>query len=310
MVDRALCAKRESKGIDFKRSFDPQNAGEWCELLKDVVAMANSGGGYILVGVENDGSLASPGSAGAFLSLDPAQITDKLAKYTGVQFEDFGMTEGVRDGQPVGVLEVRAAGRPLIFEKPGTYAIADGKQKTAFGVGTLYVRHGAKSEPATSSDASRIIDRAVQSIRKEWMAGLRRVVNAPTGSRVTVLPPKVRQSSDPDAASIRITSDPRAPEYRLVDPDATHPWRQKELLAEINRILPTESRLNQFDIQAIRKVFPIESESRFFYKGKFGSAQYSPEFRDWLIEEWKADQDFFARVRNDFARLRASHEEA
>ncbi len=304
MIERALQALRESKTVDFKRSFDPENAGEWCELVKDVVSMANSGGGFIVVGVEDDGSLGPAGAAGPLLALDPARITDKVARYTGVQFDDFGIAEGVRNGGAVGVLAVGAASRPLVFDKPGTYPVPDGKQKSAFSVGALYVRHGAKSEPATSSDVARIVERAVQAIRKEWMAGLRRVVNAPAGSKLTILPKEVRQSQDPSAAPIRITNDPAAPEYRLVDPDATHPWRQKELIAEITAALPEEVRINQFDIQAIRHVFSIDSEARFFYKGKFGSAQYSPEFRDWILSEFRADNEFFANTREEFARRR------
>ena len=35
-------AKSESKLIDFKSNFDPGRAAGWCELLKDVTAMASS----------------------------------------------------------------------------------------------------------------------------------------------------------------------------------------------------------------------------------------------------------------------------
>ena len=41
-IERARVAKRESKYLDFKERFDPGSLGEWCELLKDLVAMANS----------------------------------------------------------------------------------------------------------------------------------------------------------------------------------------------------------------------------------------------------------------------------
>lgn len=305
MIDRALLAKRESKSIDFKRSFDPESAGEWCELVKDLVAMANSGGGWVVIGVEDGGGIGPPGAAGPLLRLDPARITDKVAKYTGVQFDDFGIAEGVRDGQPVGVIEVGPASKPLVFEKPGTYTIADNKQKTAFSLGTLYVRHGAKSEPATTADVARILEKVVNAVRKEWMAGVRRVVSAPAGSQVQVLPPSVRQSTDPDATPIRITNDPNAPEYRLVEPDITHPWRQKELIAEIHRRLPPEARVNQFDIQAVRHVYSIESEARYYYKGRFATAQYSREFCDWIVGEYNADPTFFSRARDEFARRRS-----
>jgi hypothetical protein len=305
MIDRALAAKRESKTVDFKRSFDADGAADWCEIVKDLVAMANSGGGVILIGVEDDGSPAPPGSASAILSLDPAKITDKVAKYTGFQFDGFNITEGMRRGQAVGIVAIDAAPRPLVFEKPGTYPVDARKQKTAFSAGTLYVRHGAKSEPATSEDVSRIIERALQAQRKEWMSGVRRVVNAPSGSMVSILPPGIRQSSDPSATPIRITSDPSAPEYRLVDPDATHPFRQKELITEVNAALPDGQRINQFDIQAVRHLYAVESKPRYFHKAKFATAQYSPEFRDWLVEQFSRDRAFFSNAREEFSRRRS-----
>jgi hypothetical protein len=49
-ITQALAATRETRSIEFKSSFDPDSTGDWCELLKDVMAFANSGGGLILVG--------------------------------------------------------------------------------------------------------------------------------------------------------------------------------------------------------------------------------------------------------------------
>ncbi|CAN5508248.1 hypothetical protein BH20VER3_BH20VER3_19370 [soil metagenome] len=51
--------------------------------------MANSGGGTILIGVADDGQSAADSAALKILQTDPAKITDKIAKYTGVQFDSF-----------------------------------------------------------------------------------------------------------------------------------------------------------------------------------------------------------------------------
>lgn len=304
MIDKALEATRESKAIDFKRSFDPANTGDWCETVKDIVAMANSGGGCILIGVEDDGTPAHEGAAGPALTLDPARITDKIARYTGVQFDGFALAEATRNGQAVCAIVVDGTVAPLVFEKPGTYPVGDGKQTSAFSAGSIYVRHGAKSEPATSLDLSRILERAVKAQRKELMANVRRVVNAPPRSQVKVLPGSVRQSDDSQATPIRITTDPAAPGYRLVDPDVTHPWRQKELLAEVNASVEPEHRINQFDIQTVRHLYDIDAQPQFFHRAKFGSSQYSPEFKNWLLGQYRRDPLFFSKAREEFARRR------
>jgi len=51
-LDKARNAKRESKYIEFKERFDVNQSQYWCEIIKDIVAMANSGGGCILIGVK------------------------------------------------------------------------------------------------------------------------------------------------------------------------------------------------------------------------------------------------------------------
>jgi predicted HTH transcriptional regulator len=51
--DRAVVTRRENRTIDFKSQFDPGSEADCIELVKDLVAMANSGGGTILVGVKD-----------------------------------------------------------------------------------------------------------------------------------------------------------------------------------------------------------------------------------------------------------------
>jgi len=52
-VRQALAATKESKKVEFKREFSAEQPGAWCELIKDIAAMANSSGGVIVIGLEN-----------------------------------------------------------------------------------------------------------------------------------------------------------------------------------------------------------------------------------------------------------------
>jgi hypothetical protein len=38
----------------------------------------------------------------------------------------------------------------------------------------------------------------------------------------------------------------------------------------------------------------------YYYKGKYGSPQYSEAFVDWMVNEYKRSPDFFERARNRF----------
>jgi hypothetical protein len=171
-------AETETADLDFKGSFDPSALQAWCELIKDMVAMANSGGGVILVGVNDDGSPAVT-DIEVVVAVDPAKIADKIKKYTDQHVAGFSLVKGSRRGQPVAVLSVAPVPIPIIFTAPGTYEVGGGKQKTAFAKGTVYFRHGAKSEPGTSADLRAAIERELDRIRGSWLDGIKKLVTAP-----------------------------------------------------------------------------------------------------------------------------------
>lgn len=296
-LDKVKNAKRESKYLDFKEKFDINQAQEWCEIIKDIVAMANSGGGCILIGARNDGT-PSGWDATPVLNLDPAQITDKIVRYTGDQYADFEIQEVEKNGHRLVALLIYPVSIPMIFIQPGTYDIGEGKQKTAFGKGTIYFRHGAKSEPGNAKDLKECIDREIEKIRKSWLGNIRKVVEAPHGYRVNVLPPEVVESPVPTATPIRIVDDPTAPAYRKIDPDKTHPHRQKEVVQLVNQKLSGRKKITAYDVYCVRKVYNIDrTKPNFYYKSKFASPQYSDVFVNWLVEQYEKNPLFFKKAR-------------
>jgi len=302
IIEKAKNAKRESKYMEFKDRFDVRSHHDWCEIIKDIVAIANSGGGCILFGVNDDGS-PSGHDISSVLKLDQAIITDKIAKYTDQQFSDFEIEEMEKNGHKIAILIIYPVPIPIIFTKPGTYSIDSRKQKTAFGKGTIYFRHGAKSEPGNYYDLSKAIERRLEEVKKSWFSNIKKVVTAPMGHTVQVLPPDVKISTSPDATPIRITNDEEAPAYRLETPDKTHPYRQKEVIEIVNEKLKGKKKINQYDILCVRRVHSInESKPNFYYKPKYGLPQYSETFVNWLVKSYKKDPLFFDKAREEYRR--------
>ena len=161
LLERAENAKRESKYLDFKSEFNPNSSGSWCELIKDVVAFANSGGGIIVFGVSNDGS-AAQSDCEPILALDVADVSNKIARYTDYEFSDIEIVEVRRGDMRLAALLISGAQVPIVFTKPGTYDVGDRKQKTAFSKGTIYFRHGVKSEPGNREDLTNWRDKEVE----------------------------------------------------------------------------------------------------------------------------------------------------
>lgn len=205
------------------------------EIVKDIVAFANSGGGAIAIGLDNSGNPANT-DISQVLGCDPAVMTDHICKYTGIHFSSFEIVEQSKDGRRIAIILISGVNVPMVFNKPGTYKIDDRNQKTAFSAGTVYFRHGAKSEPGNTDDIRTVIERQLESMRKSLLKGVRKVVQAPPGSRILTFGPsvEVHESVSPNAKAIRIVDDPDAPAYRKIDYDITHPHRQMDVIQKVN----------------------------------------------------------------------------
>jgi hypothetical protein len=298
LIEKALSATRETKQIEFKQSFDPNSTPDWCEIIKDIVAMANSGGGVILFGVDNKG-LPTGGDVQTVLALDPATLDDKLHSYTEVHFADFEILTLAKDGVAIAALKIGSSEIPLIFVKPGTYAISPTKQTTAFGRGTIYFRHGAKSESGVSDDLRQVLARRLNEVRRQWLTGVTKVVRAPEGSTITVVQSDIIPATAA-ATAIRVVDDPSAPEMTLADPNSFYPYRQIDVVEQLHKRIASLQELKSYDILVVRRVFEIDKKKEFVYKPKFASPQYSERFLDWLIQHHSEDHDFFPKARTQF----------
>jgi hypothetical protein len=288
-LSRAAEAKRSSKRVELNERFDPQAPGVWLALVRDVAAMANSGGGVVVL----DGDV------------EEERLHEELASHAEPEFEAFEVHDIRRGGRPATAIVVEGvANTPLVFTRQGRYRSADGGDHIAFARGGLYFRHGAKSEPATGADVRDFIKRQLEATRSQWLANIRQVMHAPDGAEVAVIETAERDEEGRPTL-IRLTTDPHAPLYGQVDPDRSHPYRQKEVIREVNARLDGHN-VNAFDILSVRRVHAISEETRpeFVHVPKFGSPQYSDAFVDWLVGEHERDLEFFAKAKTNYLATR------
>lgn len=298
LLERARNAKRESKHLDFKREFEITSGQAWCELIKDIVAIANSGGGVIVFGIANDGS-NSNFDASALLAHDTADIANRIARYTGNQFVEIDVVEIERSGRSFAALAVSDMDVPIVFTKPGTYDIGGGQQRTAFAQGTIYFRHGSKSEPGNREDLAAWRDREIAKVRKSWLGGIRKVVQAEATETVTVISSPRAVPKEGEVVVAKVTADPAAVKVIPGNAEEIWPHRQKDLIRIVNRRLGKDAHINTHDMFCIKTVYDIiNKRPDFAYRSHhMAPPQYSDAFADWIIEEFQKDRKFFDRVR-------------
>jgi hypothetical protein len=129
-------------------------------------------------------------------------------------------------------------------------------------------------------------------------------MHAPDGAEVAVIETAERDDEGRPTL-IRLTTDPHAPLYGQVDPDQSHPYRQKEVIREVNARLG-EGAVNAFDVLSVRRVHAISEETRpeFVHVPKFGSPQYSDAFVEWLVAERERDPRFFEQAKTSYLATR------
>jgi hypothetical protein len=299
-ISKCLAAKRESKSVEFKEQFLPTDPRQSLEVLKDIVAMANSGGGVIAIGIDNSG-LASGTDVKPVLTHDHAKYCDLIHKYTLQNFCDFEVVEAEKDGHTVAIFLINPPDYPLVFEKPGTYSTENNsRQSTAFGQGTVFFRHGAKSEHGTSDDIRRFMQQRVKEMQEQLLKGMRRVAEAPRGSQIQVLPAGANIDEPRSRVGVRLTTDKNAPGVISVDRGVLCPYRRKELIAELKKRLPIDRMPSPRDITAINKVYSILSKEQFCWKPDYSSPQYSDAYVSWLVEKITRDSNFLRVAREKY----------
>ena len=292
LLKRAATAKRSSKRVALKEDFDSGSPGNWLELVRDVAAIANSGGGVVVVR--------------SSIPLEEELLHEQLARYVEPDFEAFELHDVTRGDQAgTAVVVENVTGMPLIFSAQGRYRDPEGREHVVFAEGGLYFRHGSKSEPPTGDDVRDFIRRQLDATRQQWLANIRQVMHAPDRAEVAIVETAERDEEGRPTL-IRLTTDPHAPLYGQVDPDHSHPHRQKEVISELNKRLDGRRTVNAFDILSVRRIYAISEETRpeFVHVPKFGSPQYSDAFVDWLVEQDARDGRFFENAKAGYLATR------
>jgi hypothetical protein len=230
------------------------------------------------------------------LDHDHAKYCDLIRKYTNQNYGEFEVVDGKKDGHPVAIFLINPPDYPLIFEKPGTYAVGK-DQWTVFAQGTIYFRHGAKSEHGTSDDLRRFMQQRIRELQEQLMKGLRKVSEAPRGSQLRVVPSVSVGQSESNAVAFRMTNDPNAQDVVAVDRGRICPYRRKEVMAKLKKRLPNGPVPTTHDLWAINKIYNIPDKDHFAWQPEYSSLQYSDAFVDWIVAEITNDPNFLDNVK-------------
>lgn len=152
--------QKETPFLDYKRIINIEKNSDFPKFVKDALAFANYGGGFILLGMEENKHL-DPEVKGKFLPiglptkfhLEPATLQQKLDSYTNTileaHYDEFYQTVD-REKRRFGLIYIKPSHELAMPIKDGVYKYDNNpKQFSAFRKGTIFIRRGTQSIPAS-----------------------------------------------------------------------------------------------------------------------------------------------------------------
>lgn len=167
-LSELLRLQTEYANLDYKRSVDPTVTRDLVELVKDIGAMGVLGG-YLLLGVNDDGTLSGEMDDVDSRHFDEANLTSKVAKYLPSPLK---LTTRViqRDGHQLVVICVGPSSSGCVFFKVhGTYTNEREEENVVFRAGDVYWRDGTKSTRMTQQGLEQVIAQRVAHEKQIWM---------------------------------------------------------------------------------------------------------------------------------------------
>ena len=213
-IKTLISYKEEDLYVDYKETFDPKDEKAWLGITSDVMAFANTMGGYIVFGVnDNEFSVVGiPDSVAKQIS-DTNMVMQKLNRYIAPSFTMLRAKKYVTEsGNIIVVVYVpESKGKTHMFVKPVNYTYPSGKVVQLARPGMIFIRRSATNSIVQPEDFDFLINRRIEHYKDSILSKIAKVVEAPAEHQVLIFDPKAQGSNDrtfsisdsPDAIPIK-----------------------------------------------------------------------------------------------------------
>jgi len=188
----------EDPQLDYKLTCHPKEEKSWLDITKDIIAFANTIGGYIVFGVKDiTFEVVGLGDEIVRIMKDANNILQKVNKYLEPHITDLRTKSYQDDDKTIIVLFIpETANKTHMFSKDGTFTHISGKPGWAFRRGTFYVRRSGGNHLGDSRDFDEIVQKRISQFRESILGKIARVVEAPPDSKMLFV------SHDPSAENV------------------------------------------------------------------------------------------------------------
>jgi len=192
-IEALLGHKEEDLYVDYKEFFDVEDEKHWLGMTTDVMAFANTRGGYLVFGV-SDQTFDIVGLPRELVGplTNTNMIMQKLNRYVLPPFSSLrSRKHRTLAGQDVVVMHIpESKGRTHVFVKDVSYAYPSGKTKQWIHAGAIFIRRSATNHVVEPDDIEFIINRRIEHYKESVLDKISRVIEAPPEHQVLVFDPR------------------------------------------------------------------------------------------------------------------------
>jgi len=193
IVTELIAHKEEDDRLDYKQTIDISSDKQWYGITKDISAFANTYGGYLLFGIDNNANITGLTRDVADAIKDASKIQQKINRTLEPHISNIRSNEFRYDANIVVAVYIpQSKGITHLISKQATITLPSGDKKIALNQGTFYIRRSAANHLGDSRDFDAVIERRIDSFRDALIEKVARVVKSPENSDVFIL------SKDPD----------------------------------------------------------------------------------------------------------------
>ena len=185
-----LCAyKEEDEHVDYKAIFKSTDEKDWLEMTKDIMAFANTYGGFLVFGIEDQSKkIIGISDEDARKIADSNNIQQKINRFIKPNINSIRTKIFNVDKKPIAIIYIpQSKNLTHIITKDGEFSYESGKKKVLLRKGTFYVRHTATNHLGDSNDFEKIIERRIDQFREALMDKVAKVVYSPTESNIHIV---------------------------------------------------------------------------------------------------------------------------
>ncbi len=181
--------REEDKLVDYKEAFTPEHEKGWLDLNIDVVAFANTHGGFLDLGVKDKTYELVGLSEEAFQKLaDIKSLLEKLNRYIQPKLSSVRSKAKEIEGKKIVVIYVpQSKFKTHVFVTNADIKYPSGKVETVIRQGTVYVRKAGSNQILTADDFEELIHRRLSQLKEKMLDGIARVVKADENQEVVIV---------------------------------------------------------------------------------------------------------------------------